>query len=111
QRRRSDGGAARSSGRAVLGEEAGRAALVDPAKLRDACAAGARIEAGADAHQATVVGPAGGRAPLLLGPKGTWGYAGFAEDADDRQKRALADVDQVRRNAADYERAATRSAR
>jgi hypothetical protein len=111
QLRRFERGATLGSGRALFVEEVGRGALGDHPKLREACAAGARVEAGADPHQAAVVAPSGTRATLLLGPKGTWGYSGFAEDADDRQKRALADVDQVRRNAADYERAATRSAR
>ena len=108
QLRRFERGATLGSGRALFAEEVGRAALGDHPKLREVCAAGTRVEAGADPRQATVVGPSGARAPLVLGPRSTWGYSGFAEDADDRQKRALADVDQIRRNAADYERAATR---
>ena len=111
QLRRFEQGATLGSGRALFVEEVGRGAFTEHPQLREACVAGAHIEAGADLQRAAVVAPSGAKAPLLLGPKGTWGYSGFAEDADDRQKRALADVDQVRRNAADYERAASRAAR
>lgn len=37
-----------------------------------------------------------------------WGYAGLAARAEDLKKRALADLEQVRASAADYERLATR---
>jgi len=108
--RRFERGATLGSGRALFVEEAGRAALGD-ARLREACAPGARLERGPDAHHAALIGASGARAPLLLGPKDTWGYAALAEDAEDRRRRALADVDQIRSNAADYERAAARAGR
>jgi hypothetical protein len=49
--------------------------------------------------------------PFRKGPDGAWGYAGLADDAEERQRRALGDVELVRVNAADYERAAARNAR
>jgi hypothetical protein len=106
QLRRFERGATLGSGRALFVEEVGKAALP---RLGQTCAAGTRIETAADGRTAVAIGASGARAPLLLDPKGSWGFAGFAEDAEDRQKRALADVDQVRLNAADYERAATRA--
>jgi len=42
------------------------------------------------------------------GEDGTWGYVGAWADAEEREKRALGDVDAVRANAADFERAAGR---
>ena len=108
--RRFERGATLGSGRALFAEEAGRPA-VGEARLREVCAPGARVEPGPDAHHAAIVAASGARAPLLLGPKETWGYAAFSEDAEDRRRRALADVDQIRSNAADYERAAARAGR
>jgi hypothetical protein len=40
-----------------------------------------------------------------------WGYAGFADAAEQLKRRALADLEMVRASAADYERAAARQAR
>ena len=108
--RRFERGATLGSGRALFVEEAGRTALGD-ARLREACAPGAHLERGPDDHHAAIIAASGARAPLLLGPKDTWGYSALAEDAEDRRRRALADVDQIRLNAADYERAATRAGR
>jgi hypothetical protein len=108
--RRFERGATLGSGRALFAEEMGRPARAD-ARLRDACAPGAHLEPGPDARHAAIITASGTRAPLLLGPKETWGYSAFAEDAEDRRRRALADVDQIRLNAADYERAAARAAR
>ena len=110
QLRRFERGAQLGSGRALFVEEAGKPTLGDP-KLREACGPGTRGERGPDAHHAAAGSPAGARAPLLLGPKDTWGYAALADDAEDRRRRALAEVDQVRLNASDYERAAARSGR
>ena len=108
--RRFERGATLGSGRALFAEEAGGAALADT-RLRDACAPGARLENGPDPHHAAIVAASGTRAPLLFGPKETWGYSALSEDAEDRRRRALADVDQIRLNAADYERAAARAGR
>jgi hypothetical protein len=41
--------------------------------------------------------------------RGGWGFAGFAEQAEQIKRRSLADLEVVRTSAADYERAATRS--
>jgi hypothetical protein len=60
---------------------------------------------------AEVVLPAGGRVRFARGEKGGWGFAGFAPDAESRKMRAYHDLEQVRTNAADYERAAARGAR
>jgi hypothetical protein len=56
--------------------------------------------------------PAGG-APLRFrrGSDGRWGYSGLAEEAEDRKRRAVIDLETIRNNAADQERAATRSGR
>jgi hypothetical protein len=45
------------------------------------------------------------------GSDGRWGFSGFAADADERKRRAVADLEIIRNNAADQERAATRAAR
>ena len=71
---------------------------------------GTSIEPGADGTSAAVVTPSGKRFRFLRGTR-DWGFAGFLDDADDRQKRAVGDVEQVRLNAADFERAAARGAR
>jgi hypothetical protein len=60
---------------------------------------------------AEVVLPAGGRVRFARGEKGGWGFNGFAPDAESRKMRAYHDLEQVRANAADYERAAARGAR
>ena len=106
--RRFERGAVLGSGRALFAEAFGQAAL---ATLGPFCAGDARFERGPDGENATAVLASGAHAPLRRGSKDTWGFAGFADDAEDRQRRALADVDEVRVSAADYERAATRSAK
>lgn len=40
-----------------------------------------------------------------------WGYSGFAERAEQLKRTAHGDLDRMRKDAADYERAATRGAR
>ena len=60
---------------------------------------------------AEIVLPAGGRVRFAVGSKGGWGFAGLAPDAEARKNRAYHDLEQVRANAADYERAAARGAR
>ena len=107
QLRRFERGATLGSGRALFVEEVGTAALPG---LAEACVSGTRIELGADKATAAAVTPAGKRFPFARGTRG-WGYAGFLDDSEDRQKRALGDVEQVRLNAADFERAAARAAR
>lgn len=52
------------------------------------------------------------RLPFRRGPKdGGWGYAGLAAESDDAQRRAIADLEIIRRSAADWERAAARGGR
>jgi hypothetical protein len=50
-------------------------------------------------------------APLRFrkGPDGRWGYAGLAAEAEDRKRRASADLELTRSSAADFERAAARA--
>ena len=43
--------------------------------------------------------------------RGGWGYAGFADHAEDLKRRAWADLEQIRTSAADWERAAARQKR
>jgi hypothetical protein len=57
---------------------------------------------------AEVVLPDGGRVRFARSEKGGWGFAGFTPDAEARKTRAYHDLEQVRANAADYERAAAR---
>lgn len=106
--RRFERGATLGSARELFIEEVGRAALPG---LRALVGEGARIESASDGETAVAILPSGARAPLKRSPRGGWGFGGFAEDSEDRQKRALGDVDLVRTSAADYERAAARGAR
>ena len=46
---------------------------------------------------------------IRQGPDGTWGYAGFSAEGEDRKRRAAADLELIRSSAADFERAAARS--
>lgn len=52
-----------------------------------------------------------GGAPLRFrkGQDGRWGYAGLAAEAEDRKRRASADLELTRSSAADFERAAARA--
>ena len=107
--RRFERDATLGSGRAAFVDEVGQHAI---GGLRPLCTGSARFETAADGTSATAVLASGAKVPLSLGPEDkSWGYAAYADDAEDRQKRALADVDQVRTSAADYERAAARNAR
>ncbi len=45
------------------------------------------------------------------GPDGRWGFAGLAAEAEEKKRRAVADLEIIRNNAADQERAATRAGR
>ena len=60
---------------------------------------------------AEVVLPDGGRVQFARTDRDGWGFAGFGPDAETRKNRAYHDLEQVRTNAADYERAAARGAR
>jgi hypothetical protein len=68
---------------------------------------GARVElAGED--EARALGADGRVFGLRRAQNGRWGFAGLADEAEQAKRRALADLDLIRTNAADYERAATR---
>ena len=102
-------GATLGSGRAAFVDQVGQGAI---GGLRPLCTGSPRFEIAPDGADAVAVLPSGAKVPLRIGPEDkSWGYAGYADDAEDRQKRALADVDQVRASAADYERAAARGAK
>jgi hypothetical protein len=70
-----------------------------------------KIEIEPPGDVAEVVLPSGGRVRFARGQNGGWGFAGLAPDAEARKTRAYHDLEQVRANAADYERAAARGAR
>lgn len=61
------------------------------------------------ADSARVAGKPGQSWSLRRGDDGAWGFAGLAEEAEQVKRRALADLEQARNNAADLERAATRA--
>ena len=45
------------------------------------------------------------------GQDGSWGFSGMADEAEEEKRRATADLEQVRTNASDLERAASRAGR
>jgi hypothetical protein len=106
--RRFERGATLGSARDQFVEEVGRAEL---GKLPSPLPNALRFDLAADGESGLAVLPSGRSLPFRRGPDGSWGYAGLADDAEERQRRALGDVDLVRVNAADYERAAARNAR
>jgi hypothetical protein len=106
--RRFERGATLGSARDLFVEEWGRTALPKFGKpLPDA----SRFDVAPDGNSAVATLPDGVRLPFQRGANGSWGYAGYADESQERQNRALHDVDGVRVNAADYERAAARNAR
>lgn len=106
--RRFERGATLGSARALFAEEVGRAALE---KFPKPMPAFVRVNMESDGQNAFAVLASHLSLPFRRGPDGAWGYSGLADDAEERQKRALGDVELVRVNAADYERAAARNAR
>lgn len=106
--RRFERGATLGSARELFIEEVGRAAI---AKLPNPMPDPVRFEMASDGDNGAAVLPSRLSVPFRRGPDGSWGYAGFADESDDRQKRALGDVDVVRVSAADHERAAARNPR
>ncbi|MBC8133356.1 MAG: hypothetical protein H7X95_10285 [Deltaproteobacteria bacterium] len=106
--RRFERGATLGSARALFAEQVGRGAL---AKLPKPMPDAVRFEMASDGENAFSVLPSHLSLPFRRGPDGSWGYAAFADESEERQKRALGDVDMVRASAADYERAASRNAR
>jgi hypothetical protein len=61
------------------------------------------------ADEVTVAGAGGAPLRFRKGQDGRWGYAGLAADAEDRKRRASADLELTRTSAADFERAAARA--
>jgi hypothetical protein len=61
------------------------------------------------ADRAEVLGAEGQVWSLRKDRDGNWGFSGFSEEAEVIKRRALADLEVVRNNAADLERAATRA--
>lgn len=60
---------------------------------------------------AQVLLPAGQKLLFRKGNDNRWGFAGLAHAAEQVKRRAMADLEQLRTSAADYERAAARSAK
>jgi hypothetical protein len=63
----------------------------------------------AGAGQVTVATGSGPPLHFRQGDDGSWGFAGLAADAEDRKRRASADLELTRSSAADFERAAVRA--
>ena len=61
------------------------------------------------ADEMTVAAAAGPPLRFRKGQDGRWGYAGLAAEAEDRKRRASADLELTRISAADFERAAARA--
>ena len=106
--RRFEKGATASSAREMFKSDVGTAMLPLLAPL---VVEKTTVEIEPPGDVAEIVLAAGGRVRFALGSKGGWGFAGLAPDAEARKNRAYHDLEQVRANAADYERAAARGAR
>jgi hypothetical protein len=76
-----------------------------------ALAADPPIEAGPSGREAAARLPSGARVPFAQNERGGWGFAGLDQRAEDLKTRAYHDLEVVRASAADYERAAARTAR
>ena len=92
------------------------AASMTPARWDDLAgdvpaSASALAPAAAGPNEATVKTGSGRTFLLKRGQDGGWGFAGFAAEAEDLKQRAGTDLDLVRTNTADFERAATRAGR
>ena len=61
------------------------------------------------ADQARVDLGSGKTLAFRKGQDGSWGFAGMAGEAEERKRRAAADLELIRINAADFERAAARA--
>jgi hypothetical protein len=70
-----------------------------------------RIEVLPSGNLADAVLPSGARVRLTHEKRQGWAYGGLGDDAEERKARAYHDLELVRASAADYERAAARSAR
>ncbi len=106
--RRFERAATLGNARELFIEEVGRAALT---RLPHPMPGAVRFEMAQDGDSASAVLPAAQPLPFRRSPDGKWGYAGLAAESEERQKRALGDVEMVRASAADYERVAARNSR
>jgi hypothetical protein len=61
------------------------------------------------ADEVTIAATAGPPLRFRKGQDGRWGYASLAAEAEDRKRRASADLELTRSSAADFERAAARA--
>jgi hypothetical protein len=108
EKRRFEPAATATSGRELFKAEAAPRAIATLRPLLSG-AGGARIEVAPSGTEAAAVLPSGARVPFAK--HGGWGYAGLDAEADDQKTRAYHDLEVVRTNAADYERAAARSSK
>jgi len=114
EKRRFEPAATATSGRELFRTDAAPRALeaLRPLIQSTAGAAGApRFEMGASGKEAAAVLPSGARLPFASAGRAGWGYAGLDAEAEDLKTRAYHDLEVVRANAADYERAAARSSK
>lgn len=70
-----------------------------------------KFQRGATDDEADAVTENGAHLAFARGKDGGWGYAGIAKQTADDKNRAYHDLDVVRASAADYERAAARTAK
>jgi hypothetical protein len=101
-------GATASSARELFASETSPDFLASLAKL---VVASPRFETQPPGDVAEAVLPDGGRVRFSHTLRSGWGFAGLGPQAEDRKSRAYHDLELVRASAADYERAAARSAR
>jgi hypothetical protein len=69
----------------------------------------ALVEVGPDEREVAGGTSADRRLRFRRGSDGRWGFSGLAAEAEARKRRAAADLETIRNNAADQERAATRA--
>jgi hypothetical protein len=104
--RRFQAGATATSGRELFrAEMSGTLPMLTALAVADATIA---VDPAGDTAAAVLV--SGLRVPLRRGENGGWGYAGLAEQSEERKNRAFHDLEGLRASAADYERAAARAA-
>ncbi|HEY2899175.1 MAG TPA: hypothetical protein VGL59_01270 [Polyangia bacterium] len=104
--RRFQAGATATSGRELFrAEMSGTLPMLTALAVADAIIA---VDPAGDTAAAVLV--SGLRVPLRRGENGGWGYAGLAEQSEERKNRAFHDLEGLRASAADYERAAARAA-
>jgi hypothetical protein len=112
EKRRFEPAATVSSARELFKTDGAPRVIATLGPLLAAAGAGAvKFEAAPSGTEATAVLPSGARLPFADSGHGGWGYAGIDAEAEDQKLRAYHDLEVVRANAADYERAAARSSK